>query len=46
LLQMSWTSNVPLSWQAVAITRELQPFTGNGRYLVHSLRTNERPNTT
>jgi integrase len=34
---------VPLSKQAVAIIRELQPFTGNGKYLFPSLRTKERP---
>jgi hypothetical protein len=30
-------------WLAVAIIRELQPFTGNGRYRFPSLRTKERP---
>jgi integrase len=34
---------VPRSKQAVTIIRELQPFTGNGRYLFPSLRTKERP---
>jgi integrase len=34
---------VPLSRQAVALLRNLQPITGSGRYLFPSLRTNERP---
>lgn len=34
---------VPLSTQAVTILRELQPLTGNGRYLFPSPRTKERP---
>lgn len=34
---------VPLSTQAVAILRELQPLTGNGRYLFPSPRTKDRP---
>jgi hypothetical protein len=34
---------VPLSKQVVSIIRELQPFTGNGKYLFPSLRTKERP---
>jgi integrase len=34
---------VPLSHQAVALLRNLQPLTGSGRYLFPSLRTNERP---
>ncbi len=34
---------VPLSRQAVALLRELQPITGAGRYLFPSLRTTERP---
>jgi integrase len=33
---------VPLSKQALAILRELQPLTGNGRYLFPSIRTGER----
>lgn len=33
---------VPLSMQAVAILRELQPLTGNGRLVFPSLRTRER----
>jgi len=34
---------VPLSSQALAILRELQPFTGSGRYVFPSLRTPARP---
>ena len=34
---------VPLSSQALAILRELQPLTGNGRYLFPSPRTLDRP---
>jgi integrase len=34
---------VPLSSQAIAILRELQPLTGNGTYLFPSSRTNTRP---
>lgn len=34
---------VPLSTQAVAILRELEPLTGAGRYLFPSVRTSERP---
>lgn len=34
---------VPLSRQAVAILRELQPLTGEGRYLFPSPRTSQRP---
>lgn len=34
---------VPLSRQAVAILRELQPLTGQGRYLFPGLRTADRP---
>jgi len=34
---------VPLSKQAVAVLRELQPLTGHGRYVFPSLRTQERP---
>lgn len=34
---------VPLSTQAVAVFRELQPLTGHGRYVFPSLRTGERP---
>lgn len=34
---------VPLSHQAVAILRELNPFTGNGRYVFPSVRSNTRP---
>lgn len=34
---------VPLSTQAVAILRELQPLTGSGRYVFPSPRTRERP---
>ena len=34
---------VPLSVQAVAILRDLQPLTGAGRYVFPSLRTKDRP---
>lgn len=34
---------VPLSRQAVAILREVQPLTGEGRYVFPSARTSERP---
>lgn len=34
---------VPLSRQAVAVLRELQPLTGDGRYLFPSPRTSQRP---
>lgn len=34
---------VPLSTQAVAALREIQPLTGHGRYVFRSLRTGDRP---
>jgi integrase len=34
---------VPLSTQVIAILRELEPLTGNGRYVFPSERTRERP---
>ena len=34
---------VPLSMQAVALLRSMQPITGHGRYVCPSLRTGERP---
>lgn len=34
---------VPLSRQAIAVLRDLQPLTGRGRYVFPSLRTGERP---
>jgi integrase len=34
---------VPLSCQAVAVFKEVQPFTGGGRYVFPSLRTADRP---
>lgn len=34
---------VPLSSQAIAILRELEPYTGNGRYVFPSARTRKRP---
>ena len=34
---------VPLSTQAVAVLRELEPLTGSGRYVFPSLRTPSRP---
>jgi integrase len=34
---------VPLSRQALAVLRELQPLTGRGRYVFPGLRTHERP---
>jgi integrase len=42
--KLSGTAHVvPLSRQALAILRELQPLTGHGRYLFPSPRTGERP---
>ena len=42
--KLSGTAHVvPLSRQAVAISRELHPLTGHGRYLFPSPRTGERP---
>lgn len=34
---------VPLARQAVAILREMQPITGDGRYVFPSLRSRQRP---
>jgi hypothetical protein len=34
---------VPLAHQVVALVRELEPLTGDGRYLFPSLLTSERP---
>lgn len=34
---------VPLSHQAIALLREVQPFTGHGKYVFPSIRTGERP---
>ncbi|MEE9425122.1 MAG: integrase arm-type DNA-binding domain-containing protein [Methylococcales bacterium] len=34
---------IPLSTQAVAILKEIQPLTGHARYVFHSERTNTRP---
>jgi len=42
-MKMKAAHIVPLSTQAVAILRELQPLTGAGRYVFPSLRTASRP---
>lgn len=34
---------VPLSHQAIALLREVQPFSGHGKYVFPSIRTGERP---
>ncbi len=34
---------VPLSWQAVEILKEIQPLTGNGRYVFPGARSKDRP---
>lgn len=42
--KLSGTAHVvPLSQQAIAVLKELQPLTGHGRYLFPSPRTGERP---
>jgi len=42
-MKMKEAHIVPLSRQALAILRELQPLTGNSRYVFPSVRTNARP---
>jgi integrase len=42
-MKMSKPHIVPLSRQAVEIIREVQPLTGNGKYLFPSVRTDSRP---
>ena len=42
-MKMRRSHIVPLSAQSVAILRELQPWTGTGRYLFPSVRTEARP---
>ena len=42
-MKMRRTHIVPLSSQAVAILRELKKFSGNGKYLFPSIRTDSRP---
>lgn len=42
-MKMREAHTVPLSSQAVAILRELQPLTGRARYVFPSLRTGDRP---
>ncbi|HVS31579.1 MAG TPA: integrase arm-type DNA-binding domain-containing protein [Thermoanaerobaculia bacterium] len=42
-MKMRNSHTVPLSRQAIAILRELQPVTGEGRYVFPSGRTGERP---
>ncbi len=42
-MKMRQTLTVPLSRQAVAILRELQPVTGDGKYVFPSARTSSRP---
>ncbi|MGA0586770.1 tyrosine-type recombinase/integrase [Dyella sp. KRB-257] len=42
-MKMREPHTVPLAPQAVAVLRELQPLTGNGRYVFPSARTTSRP---
>ncbi|MCE1226192.1 MAG: integrase arm-type DNA-binding domain-containing protein [Geobacteraceae bacterium] len=42
-MKMKESHLVPLSRQAIAILKELQPFSGNSKYLFPSIRTNIRP---
>lgn len=42
-MKMGAEHRVPLSRQALSLLRELQPLTGNGRYLFPGLRTAARP---
>ena len=42
-MKMKLDHLVPLSTQAVALLRSVQPITGHGRYVFPSLRTGERP---
>lgn len=42
-MKMKESHLVPLSRQAISILKELQPFSGNSKYLFPSIRTNIRP---
>lgn len=42
-MKMGITHIVPLASQAVAILREIQPLTGNGKYVFHGERDHDRP---
>ena len=42
-MKMGVTHIVPLATQAVAILREIQPLTGNGKYVFHGERDHDRP---
>jgi integrase len=42
-MKMGITHIVPLATQAVAILREIQPLTGNGKYVFHGERDHDRP---
>ncbi len=42
-MKMRQVHIVPLSNQAVAILKDIQPLTGNGRYVFPSIRTNKQP---
>ena len=42
-MKMKQPHVVPLSTQAIAVLRELQPVTGMGQYLFHSVRTVDKP---
>ena len=42
-MKMGVTHIVPLPTQAVAILREIQPLTGNGKYVFHGERDHDRP---
>ncbi len=42
-MKMRVTHIVPLSRQAIAVLKELEPLTGKGRYVFPSLRTGDRP---
>ncbi len=42
-MKMRQVHIVPLSRQAVEVLREIEPLTGNGRYVFPSVRTNKRP---
>ena len=42
-MKMRQVHIVPLSDQAVAILKDIQPLTGNGRYVFPSIRTNKQP---
>lgn len=42
-MKMGYAHLVPLSWQSVAILRQLQPLTGSGKYVFPSMRRGGRP---